>query len=135
MTSRRFHFACAFATFALLVVPGWIACGGDGSEPKTTGLGVTDDVGKECAGECNSAVGLEGEWCWDGNLAARCVSWLCVGRDTGSMYCTEFCDVDGQCPEDYRCTAGCDVGSQEQPYCVTDEDYAHLAEQGACAGD
>ena len=56
---------------------------------------------------------------------------LAVGPSAGEMYCTQPCENEGMCPEDYRCTVDCDVSS-DQPYCVTKEDYDHLFVSGRC---
>lgn len=104
------------------------ACGSDGPRGTGTGVGMTQDVGKTCEGACN---GGEDGWCYDKNQAT-CVSWVCVGRSTPELYCTELCDLDTQCPDGYSCVDDCEIGSFDQAYCVTDEDHDYLESLGLC---
>ncbi|MCL4235310.1 MAG: hypothetical protein KJ042_12420 [Deltaproteobacteria bacterium] len=107
---------------------GLIACGSDGPQGTGTGVGATQDVGKECVGACT---GGEDGWCYDKNQAT-CVSWVCVGRSTAESYCTELCDLDTQCPDGYSCVDDCEIGSFDQAYCVKDEDHDDLETLGFC---
>jgi len=99
--------------------------GCDSDENSQPGEGFTGDVGVECEGLCQ-----EEGWCYDGDLAT-CVSFMCVGPSAGESYCTQACENDGMCPENYRCTVDCEVFS-DQPYCVKKGDYEQLFLSGRC---
>ncbi len=105
----------------------WFSACEDDSSDKSSGLGITNDVGDECQGLCD-----DGDWCFDSNLPWKCVSSFCVGRSMGDMYCTQLCGTDYDCPEGYRCTWNCELDSSDQAYCVKEDDYGYLVAQGYC---
>jgi hypothetical protein len=90
------------------------------------GAGTIGEVGEACnSSNCYVA------WCADSHQD-ECPSNDCVGQN-GGTYCTIPCDLDGNCPTNYRCTLDCNAKVFSTAICVKQADYTYLQSQGWCA--
>jgi len=88
------------------------------------GLGYTGDVGESCDINCYEL------WCKSDDFI-ECRSQFCIGSENDT-YCTQPCDIDGECPIGYSCTEECNKSVAKDPVCVKDEDFELLQELEYC---
>lgn len=101
-----------------------LTCGHEDIISDGDGLGYTEDVGVDCDINCYEL------WCKSDDFI-ECRSQFCVGTE-GDTYCTQPCDIDGECPIGYTCTEECDDAVAKNSLCVKDEHFELLQELEFC---
>ena len=98
-----------------------IACDDEEAPP---GLGSTGDVGVPCDSVCYEP------WCKNTDQI-KCASGFCIGPQE-KTYCTDYCDLDIDCPAGFVCTDDCNHHAAVNPACVREDDYILLEDLGYC---
>jgi hypothetical protein len=75
-----------------------IAC----KESSECSAGSTCAVGEDGVAGCVSSLRSAGESC---SQSEECSSQLCVVDERGAGYCTNSCETDAMCPQDWKCGA------------------------------